>query len=62
MALQLPAGMQISGEIRPGYETILTPQALELVAKLSRAFEPRRQELLAARVGARQAPGCRRAP
>lgn len=50
MALQLPAGMQITGEIRPGYEKILSLPALELVAKLARAFEPRRQELLAARV------------
>src|SRR5450830_907323 len=48
--LTLPAGMQISGEIKPGYEQILTPDALALVAKLSRAFESRRQELLAARV------------
>ncbi len=48
--LTLPAGMQISGEIKPGFEQILTPEALALVAKLSRAFEPRRQELLAARV------------
>ncbi len=48
--LNLPAGMQITGEIKPGFEQILTPDALVLVAKLSRAFEPRRQELLAARV------------
>lgn len=48
--LTLPAGMEISGEIRPGYEEILTLQALELVAALSRKFEARRQELLAARV------------
>ncbi|MBC3871206.1 malate synthase A [Undibacterium oligocarboniphilum] len=48
--LSLPAGMQITGEIKPGFEQILTPEALALVAKLSRAFEPRRQELLAARV------------
>ncbi|MFC3109179.1 malate synthase A [Undibacterium arcticum] len=47
--LQLPSGMEIKGEIKPGYEQILTPDALALVAKLSRAFEPRRQELLAAR-------------
>lgn len=50
MALTLPQGMQITGEIRPAYETILTPEALALVAKLHRAFEPRRQELLQARV------------
>jgi malate synthase len=50
MAIQLPAGMQISGEIKAGYDKVLTPEALALVAKLSRAFEPRRQELLAVRV------------
>lgn len=48
--LTLPQGLEISGAIKPGYEQILTPEALALVAKLSRAFEPRRQELLAARV------------
>ncbi|MBC7404904.1 MAG: malate synthase A [Cytophaga sp.] len=47
--LILPAGMQITGEMKPGFEQILTPDALALVAKLSREFEPRRQELLAAR-------------
>ncbi len=47
--LTLPAGMQITGEIKPDFEQILTPDALALVAKLSRAFEPRRQELLSAR-------------
>jgi len=47
--IKLPAGMTISGEIKPGFAAILTPEALELVAKLTRAFEPRRQELLAAR-------------
>ena len=47
--LDLPAGMQINAPILPGFETILTRPALELVAKLHRAFEPRRQQLLAAR-------------
>jgi malate synthase len=41
--------MEIRAEIKPGYEQILTPEALALVAKLSREFEPRRQQLLAAR-------------
>jgi malate synthase len=50
MTFATPAGMQITAEIKPGYEHILTPEALDLVAKLSRAFEPRRQELLAKRV------------
>jgi len=48
--LHLPAGMEIKGEIKPGFASILTPEALTLVAKLTRSFEPRRQELLAARV------------
>ncbi len=50
MAITLPAGMKITGEILPAYEDILTPAALALVDKLHRAFESRRQELLAARV------------
>ncbi|MDY0975776.1 malate synthase A [Massilia sp. CFBP9012] len=49
MSLTIPAGMQITGEIKPGYENILVPEALALVAQLARAFAPRRQELLALR-------------
>ncbi|RZT41950.1 malate synthase A [Cupriavidus agavae] len=49
MAITLPAGMKITGEILPAYEDILTPEALALVDKLHRAFDARRQELLAAR-------------
>lgn len=48
--ITLPQGMAITGEIKPGYEAILTPDALELVASLHRAFEPRRQALLQASV------------
>jgi malate synthase len=48
--LTLPAGMAINAPILPRFETVLTPPALALVAKLHRAFEPRRKELLAARV------------
>lgn len=57
MALILPAGVQIkapNGYIPPEHEFILSHDALALVAKLHRAFEGRRQELLKARV-ARQA-------
>jgi malate synthase len=50
MSLPLPAGMQINAPILPGFESILTLPALELVAQLHRAFNPRRKELLAARV------------
>ncbi|OFZ94734.1 MAG: malate synthase A [Betaproteobacteria bacterium RIFCSPLOWO2_02_67_12] len=49
MGLSLPTGMQISGALAPGFDQVLTPEALALVARLHRAFEPRRRELLAAR-------------
>jgi malate synthase len=49
MTIALPQGMQINAPILPGFETVLTLPALELVARLHRAFEPRRQQLLAAR-------------
>lgn len=48
--LNIPQGMEIRGEIKPGYEQVLTLDALTLVLKLSRAFETQRQTLLAARV------------
>ena len=47
--LSLPQGMQITGAIEPGFETILTPEALALVADLHRTFEARRRALLQAR-------------
>ena len=47
--LTLPAGMQITGRITPEFAAILTPEALAFIARLHRAFEPRRQELLARR-------------
>ena len=50
MAIALPAGMQITAPIKPEWEFILTPAALEFVAKLHRAFEVRRRELLKKRV------------
>lgn len=50
MSIPLPQGMQINAPILPGFENILTLPALELVAKLHRTFQPRREQLLAARV------------
>jgi malate synthase len=44
--LQLPEGMEITGAIKPGYERVLTPDALSFVADLARAFEPRRRQLM----------------
>ena len=45
-----PQGVEILGEVSPEGAEILTPEALDLVARLHRTFEPRRRELLAARV------------
>ena len=47
--ITLPEGVQITAEVTPEMAEILTPEALALVAKLHRAFEPRRVELLAKR-------------
>jgi malate synthase len=44
-----PAGMEITGKITPEFAQILTPQALDFVARLARKFEPVRQSLLAKR-------------
>ena len=46
----LPHGVQVNGSITADYAQILTADALAFVAKLHRAFEPRRQQLLAARI------------
>lgn len=42
-------GIEIKGEMKPGYEEILTPEAVAFVAKLHRACNATRKELLAAR-------------
>jgi malate synthase len=44
-----PVGVAVRGPVRPGYERVLTPDALAFVAGLARAFEPRVAELLARR-------------
>jgi malate synthase len=45
-----PEGVEITAEVPPEGAEILTNEAIALVAKLHREFEPRRRELLAARV------------
>ena len=49
-----PSGLEISGPVSAQHAEILTPAALAFLAGLFGKFEPRRQQLLAARV-ARQA-------
>jgi malate synthase len=48
--MSLPQGVEIKAPIKPGYDRILSTDALALVAKLHRTFETRRQELLSKRV------------
>ncbi len=48
--LSTPDGVTITGEIHDRYHEVLTPEALTLLADLHRRFDPRRRELLAARV------------
>ena len=50
MALDLPDGVAIDGAIKPGFERVLTREALAFLADLQRRFNARREELLAARV------------
>ena len=48
-AISTPDGVEITAPVSDEFAEILTEDALALVAKLHRAFEGRRQELLAAR-------------
>src|SRR5476651_2798600 len=48
--LDLPAGVTIEGAIKPGFEKVLTKDAVSFLAELQRKFNARRVELLAARV------------
>jgi len=49
VALDLPDGVSIDGVVNPGYERVLTQEAVAFVADLHRQFDGRRRELLAAR-------------
>jgi malate synthase len=48
--MKLPHGIEIRAPIKPGFDAILSAEALALVARLHRSFNPRRRELLAKRV------------
>ncbi len=49
ISLHLPDGVTVSGSLKPGYEHILTHEALDFVAALARRFEPKRRALMTAR-------------
>ena len=48
-AISAPTGVKILGPVMPGYESILTMEALSFVAELERRFGARRKELMAKR-------------
>ncbi|MEQ8406497.1 MAG: malate synthase A [Oceanicaulis sp.] len=45
-----PDGLKILGEMKPGYEAVLTPDALALMADVHRRFDAERKRLLQARL------------
>ena len=49
MSAPLPRGVNVSAPVNKEFAQILTPEALDFVARLHRKFESRRQELLALR-------------
>jgi malate synthase len=49
MGEKFPGGVEVHGPVTPAFREILTDEALSLVAKLQRAFEGRRQDLLSRR-------------
>jgi len=53
-APDLALGIYVLGKVNSEYAQILTPEALALVARLHRDYEPRRQELLAKRAQRQQ--------
>jgi malate synthase len=46
MVIRQQEGAVLKGEVKPGYDAILTPDAIEFVAKLARVFGRRRDVLL----------------
>lgn len=46
---QMPEGIEIKGGIKPGYERVLTRDALQFVADIARKFDQTRRQLLAMR-------------
>src|SRR5438128_2089597 len=49
-SVKMPADVSIRGRMKPGFETILTPEAVAFVVGLERRFGARRRRILAKRV------------
>ncbi len=54
MTTRYADGIEITGPVTTEFAEILTPDAMNFVAKLAREFEGRREELLAKRVQRQQ--------
>src|SRR5712692_3128026 len=54
LPLARPQDASVSARVSPAFAEILTPEALDFIAKLHRKFESRRQELLARRAARQQ--------
>jgi malate synthase len=50
-----PSPLTVTGPIDPGFDEILTPDALQFISELHRRFEPRRRSLLEARAARQSA-------
>jgi malate synthase len=50
MTMTAVSGLKVTGTLAPGYDSVLTPDALRFVASLVKTFGARRDELLAARI------------
>src|SRR6185312_4389396 len=50
MPITAPAGVTFAAPVSSRHAEILTPEALDFIVRLQRAFNPRRKERLAARV------------
>lgn len=48
-------GLEVKGELLPGYEAVLSPEALRFLVELHRLFNDRRRELLLRRAARQQA-------
>jgi malate synthase len=46
----VPKGVEITGALRPGFERVLTPEAMGFVAALQRRFSTRKDELMQGRL------------
>src|SRR5260221_4111531 len=57
-----PQDITVTGRVTAQFAEILTPEALDFIAKLHRQFEPRRQELLLQRAARQPAFDAGRLP